>query len=166
MSFNQKTSDSTTYFNFFLTYNMSVQNCADFQRNDADGNVASYYKRVLVELPIDHVCLVRSAIFLFDEAIHGVESVQSVGLFLAMNKDSIRKLLSIFFHVQNVVRQIHFLDILGVDEGEDAVAVHFVEFANFVGKSFEIFAVGESTQQLSCVMLICHRLKLSCYGLT
>jgi len=127
--------------NFYL-----VQNAGDFERNYADGNVACYYKRVLVELPVDHVGLICVTIFFLDEAIHGVQSVERVRLLLAMNQDCIWKLRSILSHVQNVVRQIDFLEILGVNEGKNAVAVHFVKFTYLFGNGAEILGVGKGTQ--------------------
>ena len=121
--------------------NNSVQNRRDFQRNNADGNVARYYKTVLIQLPIDLIRLVGAPMFFLNEAVHGIQSVERIGLLLAVKENRIWKLRSILSHVQNVVRQIDFLEVLGINEGKNAVAVHFVKFAYLFGNGVEILAV-------------------------
>ena len=129
-----------------MSYINSVQNRRDFERNNADGNITSYYKRVLIQLPIDLIRLVGAPMFFLDEAIHGVQSVERVGLLLTMNENRIWKLRSILSHVQNVVRQIDFFEVLGVNEGKNSIAVNFVKFAYLFGNGAEILGVGKGTQ--------------------
>ena|ERR1035441_917260 len=131
----------TIYFNNFYL----VQNRRDFERNNADGNVTCYYKRVLVQLPIDLIRLVERPMFFLDETVHGVQRIKRIGLLLAVDEDCIWKLRSILSHVQNVVSQIHFIGSLGVNESKNAVAVHFIKFTYFVGNGVEILSVGKST---------------------
>ena len=132
----------TIYSNNFY----SVHDCGDFERNNADGNVTSYYKRVPIQLPIDHIGLVERPMFFLNKAIHGVQSVERVGLLLAVNENRIWKLRSILSHVQNVVRQIHFRGIFGIDEGKNSIAVNFVKLAYLFGNGAEILGVGKGTQ--------------------
>ena len=84
--------------------------------------------------------------FFLDEAIHGVQSIKRIGLLLTVNKNRIWKLRSILSHVQNVVCQIDFFGVLGVNEGKNTIAVHFVKFTYLVGNGAEILVVGKGTQ--------------------
>ena len=84
--------------------------------------------------------------FFLNKAIHGVQSVERVGLLLTVNENRIWKLRSILSHVQNVVRQIDFFGVLGINEGENTVAVHFVKFTYLFGNGAEILGVGKGTQ--------------------
>ena len=84
--------------------------------------------------------------FFLDKAVHGVQRVERVGLLLTVNENRIWKLRSILSHVQNVVRQIDFFEVLGVNEGKNSIAVNFVKFAYLFGNGAEILGVGKGTQ--------------------
>jgi|FAXJ01.1.fsa_nt_gi hypothetical protein len=127
-----------SYNNFYL-----IQNRGDFERNNTDGNVTRYYKRVLVQLPIDYVGLVKRPMFFLNEAVHSIQSIKRISLLLSVNENRIWKLRSILSHVQDIVRQIDFLGVLGIDEGKNSVAIHFVKLTYLVGNSVEILSVGK-----------------------
>ena len=84
--------------------------------------------------------------FFLDEAVHGIQSVERVGLLLAVNEDCIWKLRSILSHVQNIIRQIDFFEVLGVDESKNTITVHLIKFTYLFGDTAVILGVGKGTQ--------------------
>ena len=146
-----KNAEDTTYFRNFFGDFLSVHHARNFEWDDADGDFARDDQRVRIEMPVDNVGLICLSIFFFDQAIHGIQCVESIRLLLAMNENRVGELGGVFTHVENIVGEVNFLGVLDICEGENSVAVHFVELANFFGKLAKIFTVGESTQQLAVV---------------
>lgn len=143
--------DGVRYFN-------SLEDIEDFQRNNANGDLARDNQRVGIEFPVDHVGLVGLAVFFFNETIHCVQRVERIGLLFTMNQNRVGKFWSTLLHVHDVIRQIHFLGVFDIGEGENTLAVNLVKRLNFGDYFTEIFGRCECTQQLAIVK-VTHRIE-------